>query len=58
MLNRIQPSGRADAEAKERLHAIYKQFISAKSPNIQAEAGKNLIRAIFGKEPIGEDSAQ
>ncbi len=38
----------AEAEAKEKLSATYRRFMSEDDPERKAEAGKDLIRAIFG----------
>lgn len=47
---------RAEAEAKEQLKASYNRFIAEEDPPRKNEAGKDLIRAIFGKDAIAEDS--
>ena len=47
---------RAEAEAKEQLKASYNQFLAANDPDLKNEAGKELIRAIFGTDAIAEDS--
>ena len=47
---------RAEAEAKEQLKASYNQFLAANDPDLKNEAGKDLIRAIFGTDAIAEDS--
>lgn len=49
---------RAEAEAKERLKASYTRFLSENDPALKNEAGKDLIRAIFGTEAIAEDSVR
>jgi hypothetical protein len=46
----------ADREAKQRLKAAYKRFIKEQEPARKNEAGKDLIRAIFGKDALAEDS--
>jgi hypothetical protein len=46
----------AEAEAKEKLNAAYRRFMSEGDPERKAEAGKDLIRAIFGTEALAEDS--
>jgi hypothetical protein len=48
----------AEAEAAERdgLNASYRRFISEADPERKGEAGKDLIRAVFGKDAIAEDS--
>jgi hypothetical protein len=47
---------RAEAEAKEQLRSSYKRFLAENDPARKNEAGKDLIRAIFGKDGIAEDS--
>lgn len=47
---------RAEAEAKEQLKASYNRFLSEHDPALKNEAGKDLIRAVFGTEAIAEDS--
>jgi hypothetical protein len=47
---------RAEAEAKEQLKSSYNRFVAENDPSRKNEAGKDLIRAIFGKDAIAEDS--
>jgi hypothetical protein len=47
---------RAEAEAKQQLDAAYRQFINEHEPDRKNKAGRDLIRSIFGKESIAEDS--
>jgi hypothetical protein len=47
---------RAEAEAKEQLKASYHRFLAENDPALKNEAGKDLLRAIFGKDSIAEDS--
>lgn len=47
---------RAEAEAKQQLKAAYRNFVEEAEPGRKNEAGRDLIRAIFGKNPIAEDS--
>ncbi|MCC6364376.1 MAG: hypothetical protein IT165_12700 [Bryobacterales bacterium] len=47
---------RAEAEAKERLETCYSRFLAENDPARKNEAGRDLIRAIFGKDSIAEDS--
>ena len=49
---------RAEAEAKENLQASYHRFLAEGDPARKNEAGKDLIRAIFGKDAIAEDSVR
>ena len=44
----------AEAAARENLNATYHRFMEA-DPERKGEAGKDLIRAIFGKDAIAED---
>ena len=47
---------RAEAEAKEQLKTSYTRFLAENDPTRKNEAGKDLIRAIFGKDSLAEDS--
>ena len=47
---------RDETEAKEQLKATYRNFVEASKPELKNEAGRDLIRAIFGKDSIAEDS--
>ncbi len=49
---------RAEAEAKEQLKSSYHRFLAEDDPTRKNEAGKDLIRAIFGTEAIAEDSVR
>lgn len=40
----------AEREAKENLEAAYQRFMKEQEPVRKEEAGKDLIRAIFGKD--------
>ena len=46
---------RAEWDAKENLKAAYQRFIKEQEPVRKDEAGKDLIRAIFGKDAVAED---
>ena len=46
----------ADKEARQRLKAAYKRFMKEQEPARKNEAGQDLIRAIFGKDALAEDS--
>ena len=46
----------AEAAARDNLNATYRRFMSEDDSRCKGEAGKDLIRAIFGKEAIAEDS--
>jgi predicted DNA-binding ribbon-helix-helix protein len=45
----------AEREAKENLRAAYRRFLKEQEPSKKEEAGKDLIRAIFGTDAIAED---
>ena len=49
---------RAEAEAKAQLKAAYRRFIEEKEPALKNQAGLELIRSIFGKDSIAEDSVR
>ena len=40
----------AEAEAKQQLMAAYRNFVGESEPARKNEAGRDLIRAIFGKD--------
>lgn len=46
----------AEEAARENLKTSYRRFLSETDPRSKDEAGKQLIRAIFGKDAIAEDS--
>jgi hypothetical protein len=46
----------AEAEAKQRLKSAYNRFLTENDPTRKNEAGRDLIRAIFVKDSIAEDS--
>jgi len=45
----------AEAAARANLNATYKRFMAEADPARKGEAGKDLIRAIFGKDAVAED---
>jgi hypothetical protein len=45
----------AEAEAKQKLSAVYHRFMEENDPEHKAEAGKDLIRSIFGTNAFAED---
>ena len=45
----------AEAAARDELNATYRRFMSESDPDRKGEAGKDLVRAIFGKDAIAED---
>jgi hypothetical protein len=46
----------AEAEAKQQLKAAYQDFVQEAEPARKNEAGRELIRTIFGKDSVAEDS--
>jgi len=46
----------AEAAARESLNATYRRFMAEDDPGRKGKAGKDLIRAIFGKDANAEDS--
>ena len=46
----------AEAAARDNLNATYRRFMAETDPAGKDEAGKDLIRAVFGKDAIAEDS--
>src|SRR4051812_30002314 len=46
----------AEAAARARVAATYECFLTETDPKRKNEAGKDLIRAIFGEDAIAEDS--
>jgi hypothetical protein len=47
---------RAESEAKKELRKAYRRFIRESEPAQKNAAGKDLIRAIFGKDALAEDT--
>jgi len=45
----------AEAEERASLNATYRRFMSESDPERKGDAGKDLIRAVFGKDAIAED---
>jgi hypothetical protein len=52
----VERGVRAEIEAKENLKATYERFMDEQEPLRKNEAGRDLIRAIFGKDAIAEVS--
>jgi hypothetical protein len=46
---------RAESEAKEQLKESYNRFLAESDPLRKNEAGKDLIRSVFGGDAIAED---
>lgn len=47
---------RAEADAKKDLKAAHTRFMSERDPERKDEAGKDLVRTIFGPNAIAEDT--
>jgi hypothetical protein len=45
----------SERDAKKNLETTYRRFLKEKEPSRKDEAGRDLIRAIFGKDAIAED---
>ena len=45
-----------EAAARDSLDVSYRRFLAQADPNSKDEAGKDLIRTIFGEDAIAEDS--
>ena len=45
----------AEAAARKNLNATYRRFMAQADPERKDEAGRDLIRAVFGKDAIAED---
>jgi hypothetical protein len=46
----------AEAAAKEQLNAVYQRFLIESDPVRKNDAGRDLIRTVFGKDAIAEDT--
>ena len=46
---------RAERDAKEDLKTAYRGFLKEQDPSKKEEAGRDLIRAVFGRDAIAED---
>jgi len=46
----------AEATARANLTTAYRRFMSESDPQRKSEAGKDLIRSIFGTDAIAEDT--
>lgn len=49
---------RAERDAKRNLKASYERFMAEQEPARKGEAGKDLIRAIFGEDALAEDTVR
>ena len=45
----------AEAAARSNLSATYRRFMNESDLHRKGEAGKDLIRAVFGEDAIAED---
>src|SRR5229473_4995199 len=43
---------RAEQDAKENLKTAYRRFLKEQEPSKKEEAGRELLRAIFGKDAV------
>jgi len=48
----------AEAEVQRNLRSAYRGYLAESEPARKNETGKTLIRAIFGKDAIDEDSVR
>jgi hypothetical protein len=48
----------ADRDAEKNLRISYRRFVKATDDTTKGKAGKDLIRAVFGKDAIAEDPVQ
>jgi hypothetical protein len=56
LVSLAERGARAELDAKRNLTATYKRFLDEQEPARKNEAGKDLIRAVFGKDAIAEDT--
>jgi hypothetical protein len=56
LVSLAERGARADLDAKANLKATYKRFMEEQEPTRKNAAGEDLIRAVFGKDAIAEDS--
>jgi hypothetical protein len=45
----------AEAKAERKLETAYRTFLAETEPELKSEAGRELIRAVFGEDSIAED---
>jgi len=48
----------AEAEAQRNLRSAYRGYLAESEPARKHEIGKTLVRTIFGKDAIAEDSVR
>jgi hypothetical protein len=53
-----EKGAQAERDAKENLKLTYRQFLKESKGAKKDKAGKDLIRAIFGKDAVAEDPIQ
>ncbi len=46
----------ADVDAQKKLKAAYRRLMNEQDPRAKNDAGKDLVRAIFGTDAIAEDT--
>lgn len=56
LVSLAERGARAELDAKENLKAAYKRFMDEEEPARKNEAGKDLVRAVFGKDAIAENT--
>jgi len=56
LVSLAERGARAEIDARENLTAVYRRFMDEQEPARKNEAGKDLIRAVFGKDAIAEDT--
>ena len=56
LVSLAERGAQAEKEAHAQLETAYRRFMGEKNPRRKDGAGKDLIRAIFGKDAIAEDS--
>jgi hypothetical protein len=55
-VTKAEPGVRDELEARENLKTAYRRFMKEQEPARKKDAGRDLIRAIFGKDAVSEDS--
>jgi len=55
LVHLAQRGADAEAESRRSLRTSYRRFLSETDPHRKDEAGKDLIRAVFGADAIAED---
>ncbi len=48
----------AEADAQRSLRSAYRGYLAENEPSRKSEVGKTLVRTIFGKDAIAEDSVR